>query len=75
MQTDIRGIKRNIQWRVRGARSSDFKIGFAGAATIIEVNTDRPWGIKYSNGDVPFPVYYVIRTSEYNYTNVVAFRE
>ena len=63
------------KYSMKGARSSDFKIVFAGAATIIEVDTDRPWGIKYSNGDVPFPIYYAIRTNEYNYTNVVAFRE
>lgn len=45
------------------------------AATIIEVDIDRPWGIKYSNGDVPYPIYYVIRSNEYNYTNVEGFRE
>ena len=64
-----------MKYSMKGARSSDFKIGFAGAATIIEVDIDRPWGIKYSNGDVPYPIYYVIRSNEYNYTNVEGFRE
>lgn len=64
-----------MKYSMKGAHSSDFKIGFAGAATIIEVDVDRPWGIKYSNGDVPYPIYYAIRSNEYNYTNVVGFRE
>lgn len=59
------------KYSMKGAPSCDFKIGFAGAATIIEVDTDRPWCVKYSNGDIPYPVYAYIRTNEYNYTNIV----
>lgn len=48
-----------------GAPSSQFKIGFAGAATVIEVDVDKTWTIRYSNGDVPYPSYVKIEKSKY----------
>jgi len=53
------------KYAMRGAPSSLFKIGFAGAATVIEVDVDRTWKIGYHNGDVPYPIYIEIKRSKY----------
>lgn len=70
----IEYIKEHCNWEswgkaeyaMRGERSSDFKIGFAGVATIIEVDIDRNWYIGYLNGDVPYPIYLDIEIDKYN---------
>ena len=56
------------KYAMKGAPSYDFKIGFAGTATVIEVDIDRKWMIRYSHCDTPYPVYVEEKTNEYNYT-------
>lgn len=53
------------EYAMRGAPSSRFKIGFAGTATVIEVDTDKMWYIRHSNGDVPYPAYVKVEKSKY----------
>lgn len=74
----IQYVKEHSDWHawgkakysMRGAKSTKFRIGFAGAATIIEVDIDRKWNIRYSNGGVPYPVYISFETNDFNYTTI-----
>lgn len=74
----IQYIKEHSDWHawgrakysMRGAESTKFLVGFAGKATIIEVDVDRKWNIKYDNGDVPYPVYISLDVDEFNHTSV-----
>lgn len=58
------------KYAMRGRPTMERKIGFAGAATVIEVDVDRPWTIKYLNGDVPYAAYLRFETNEDNYAEI-----
>jgi hypothetical protein len=53
------------KYAMRGAPSSDFKIGFAGAAFVVVVDTDIPWTLGYHNGGVPYVKYIIPYVSKY----------
>lgn len=69
----IQYVKEHSNWHawdkckyaMRGAPSSDFKIGFAGAAFVVVVDTDRQWTLGYHNGDVPYVKYVIPHVSKY----------
>lgn len=79
----IQYIKDNSNWHsygeakysIKGAKSSRFKIGFCGAATIIMVDTEKQWVIGYSNGDTPYPIYIEMRVNEYGYSRMIILKE
>ncbi len=79
----IQYIKDNSNWHsygeaqysIRGAKTSLFKIGFAGAATIITVDTEKQWVIRYSNGDTPYPLYVEMKVNEYGYSQMMILKE
>lgn len=69
----VQYVKDHINWGtngMKGARSFHYKIGFAGVATLIKVDIDRKWGIKYDNRDSPYPVYLNIHPNSINYTYI-----
>ena len=51
---------------LKGAKSYKYKIGFCGAIYVIEVDTSKPWIIKYDQTDVPYPCYLDINLDEHN---------
>ena len=56
------------KYAIKGRPTIERKVGFAGTATVIEVDVDRPWTIKFSNGDVPYAAYF--KTNEDNYVTI-----
>ena len=64
-----------VRYAMKGAPTYEFKIGFAGTATVIEVDIDRKWMIRYSHCDTPYPVYIEEKTNEYNYTYYQVVKE
>lgn len=53
--------------RMKGAKSSFYKIGFAGAASVLKVDTDRKWTIKYRNDDSPYVAYVEESVNKYGH--------
>lgn len=56
----------------KGRTSHKFRIGFAGAGHIREIDTTRKWRLKYSNVDAPIIDYVDIRINDYGYVSVVS---
>lgn len=54
-----------VEYSMKGASSTMYRIGFAGTATIVEVDTDLPWTVGWDDVDNPFIKY--IRHNKYNY--------
>lgn len=56
----------------KGRDSCKFRIGFAGAGYIRDIDTTRKWRIKYSNVDAPIIDYVDINVNEYGLVSVVS---
>lgn len=54
-----------VEYSMKGAPSTMYRIGFAGAATIVEINTDLLWTVGWDDVDNPFIRY--ISCNKYNY--------
>lgn len=58
----------------KGRDSYKFRIGFAGAGYIRDIDTTRKWRIKYSNVDAPIIEYVDIVVNDYGLVSVVSKR-
>ena len=56
----------------KGKESYKFKIGFAGAGYIREIDTTRKWRIKYNNLDAPIIDYININVNNYGYISLTS---
>lgn len=56
--------------RFQGKESYNFKIGFAGCVSIVEVDTTRPWIVEYGNDDGVKIKYIKIEKNEYGYVTI-----
>ena len=54
----------------KGKESYKFRIGFAGAAYIRDIDTTRNWIIKYNNVDAPIIDYVDININEYGHVSI-----
>lgn len=52
--------------------SYKFKIGFAGAGYIREIDTTRKWRLQYNRVDAPFIDYIDINVNDYGYVSLVS---
>ena len=52
----------------KGKESCNFRIGFAGAGYIREVDITKKWIIRYNNVDAPIITYININVNKYGYT-------
>lgn len=59
----------------KGRDSHKFRIGFAGAGYIRDIDTTRKWRIKYSNVDAPIIDYVDINVNDYGYVSVVSTKK
>lgn len=59
----------------KGRDSYKFRIGFAGAGYIRDIDTTRKWRIKYSNVDAPIIDYVDINVNEYGLVSVVSVKK
>lgn len=55
----------------KGRDNYKFKIGFAGAGYIREIDTTRQWRLAYNNVDAPIVKYVHVYTNDYGYTCVL----
>lgn len=58
----------------KGRDSSNFRIGFAGAGYIREIDTTKKWRLKYNQVDAPIIDYVDINVNEYGYVSLVSQR-
>lgn len=56
----------------KGKESYKFRIGFAGAGYIRDIDTTRKWRIKYNNVDAPLIDYVDIKVNDYGYVSVIS---
>lgn len=56
----------------KGRESCKFKIGFAGAGYIRDIDTTKKWRIKYNNVDSPIIKYVDIDVNDYGYVSLVS---
>ena len=56
----------------KGRDSYKFRIGFAGAGYIRDIDTTRKWRIKYSNVDAPIIDYVDVKVNDYGLVSVVS---
>ena len=56
----------------KGRDSYKFRIGFAGAGYIRDIDTTRKWRIKYSNVDAPIIDYIDVKVNDYGLVSVVS---
>ena len=56
-----------VRYALKGAESHLFKIGFSGLASVLEVDIDRPWVIKYTSRDTPYVDYVKLEVNSYNH--------
>lgn len=56
----------------KGRTNHRFRLGFAGAGYIREIDTTKRWRIKYSNVDAPIIDYIDIRINDYGHVSVVS---
>ncbi len=54
----------------KGKESIKFKIGFAGAGYIRDIDTTKKWRIKYNNVDAPIIDYVDVVVNQYGYVKV-----
>ena len=55
----------DVEYAMKGTPSSEFKIGFLGAAYILEIDTDKTWQIRLNDRDVPYVKYITVKKTEY----------
>ena len=77
-ETLIKYIEDNCNWHyykhndipcIKGKDYYEFKIGFAGVASVIEVDTTKPWIIQKDN-DCPYAVYPRLETDKFNHVRI-----
>lgn len=56
----------------KGKSSNKFKIGFAGAGYIRDIDTTKKWILKYNNMNIPIIDYVNININNYGYVSVSA---
>lgn len=56
----------------KGKDSFDFRIGFAGAGYIREIDTTKKWRLKYNQVDAPIIDYVDINVNDYGYVSVIS---
>lgn len=56
----------------KGKESYSFRIGFAGAGYIRDIDTTRKWRLKYNNVDSPIIDYVDIHVNDYGRISVVS---
>ena len=56
----------------KGKESYKFKVGFAGAGYIREIDTTRKWRIKYNNVDAPIIDYVDVNVNDYGYISLIS---
>lgn len=56
----------------KGKESYNFRIGFAGAGYIRNIDTTRKWRIKYNHVDAPLIDYVDIIINDYGYVSVIS---
>ena len=56
---------------LKGKRTSDYKIGFAGFASIMEVDISRTWKIEYDHIDIPYIKYCRVNIDEYGELTII----
>ena len=56
----------------KGRDSYKFRIGFAGAGYIRDIDTSRKWRIKYSNVDAPIIDYIDVNVNDYGYISLIS---
>lgn len=54
----------------KGKESYKFRVGFAGAGYIRNIDTTRKWRIKYNNVDAPIINYVDIKVNNYGYVSL-----
>ena len=59
----------------KGRDSYKFRIGFAGAGYIRDIDTTRKWRIKYSNVDAPIIDYVDVNVNDYGLVSVVSVKK
>ena len=55
----------------KGKENHRFRIGFAGAGYIRDINVNKHWIIKYNHVDAPIITYVDVNTNKYGYTRLV----
>lgn len=56
----------------KGKESYKFRIGFAGAGHIRDIDTTRKWRLTYNNVDAPVVRYVDVKVNEYGYVSIVS---
>ena len=56
----------------KGKESYKFRVGFAGAGYIREIDTTRKWRIKYNNVDAPIIDYIDVNVNDYGYVSLIS---
>ena len=56
----------------KGKESYKFRVGFAGAGYIREIDTTRKWRIKYNNVDAPIIDYVDINVNDYGRISLIS---
>lgn len=59
----------------KGRDSYKFRIGFAGAGYIRDIDTTRNWRLKYNNVDAPIVDYVDVVVNDYGYVSVVSTKK
>ena len=84
LKTDPRVIKfvedrLEILWgndhMYKGRESYNYRIGFAGAAIVLDVDETRKWDLKFTQTDYPIVRYVDVLTDVTGYTRVVEAKE
>ena len=56
----------------KGKESYKFRVGFAGAGYIREIDTTRKWRIKYNNVDAPIIDYVDVNVNDYEHISLIS---
>lgn len=56
----------------KGRKSSKFRVGFAGAGHIREIDITRKWRLKYNNVDAPIVDYVDVSVNDYGMVSVIS---
>lgn len=56
----------------KGKKSCNFRIGFAGAGYIRDIDTTRKWRLKYNKVDAPIIDYVEVDVNDYGHVSIVS---
>ena len=68
----VKLLGRNV---LKGKKDYNYRIGFCGTASVLEVDTSRTWKIKYNNMDFPYVKYCSINVDKYGEIIVIEEEE